>query len=117
MSNGGDLSRVVVESVAAVEGTDATALRPPLAAVVDPEALSRVCAGDESVAVRFEYRGHHVCVRGDGLVRVDDHAFERSEGGALRRVDARVGAGERSSPPPSSPSSSGSAPDDVSPNR
>ena len=88
MPYGGDLPRVVVEAVAAVEGTDATELRPPLAAVVDPEALARVCTRDESVTVRFVYREHEVSVDGDGLVHVDGRSFERSEGGALREVDA-----------------------------
>jgi hypothetical protein len=90
MPHGGDLPRVVVEAVAAVERADATKLRPPLAAVVDPEALARVCTGDESVTVRFDYRGHEVSVHGDGRVRVDGRSFERSEGGALRELDATL---------------------------
>jgi hypothetical protein len=90
MSYGGELPRVVVEAVATVEGTSATDLHPPLASVVDPEALSKLCEDGESVVVRFEYRGHEVTVHAGGLVRVDDRSFKRSEGGALREVDATV---------------------------
>lgn len=59
----------VVETVAAAEGTDPTAL-PPLYDTVDPESFSRSLNSD--VSVEFTYCGYRVVVRGEGGVEIAD---------------------------------------------
>lgn len=66
----------VAVEVAAREGVDPTELTPPLHDVVDPDALDALFAGpespDQAMVVEFDYRGHHIEVRGDGTVDVRD---------------------------------------------
>lgn len=67
-------STAVVEAMAAVRGVDPTEL-PPLFAVVDPQALDRLCArrvpdqeGDRTVV--FSYLDHEVTVKSLGTIRI-----------------------------------------------
>lgn len=63
------VAMAVVEAVAEAEGVDEAALTPPLASVVDPDALERfVRTADDGVAVEFEYVDWVVEVRGSGDV-------------------------------------------------
>lgn len=65
----------VVDVVAAVAGTDPTAL-PPLGEVVDPDALESLVtpagtpSGTDDVRVAFTFDGHDVTVFGHGVVAV-----------------------------------------------
>jgi hypothetical protein len=62
----------VARAVAAVDGVDPAALRPPLADVVDPTALELLFETDGAApTVEFEYRDHEVTVLAPGRVRVD----------------------------------------------
>lgn len=65
----------VIEAVAAREGVDEATL-PPLANVVDPEALNAVLdsiddAGRSHAHVQFEYCDHTVQVTGDQQITID----------------------------------------------
>jgi len=57
----------VARAVAEREGLEPAALRPPLAAVVDTDALNALAGS--GVTVEFSYRGHEVVVE-DGRVSV-----------------------------------------------
>ena len=71
-TDGQSLSRAVIDTVAAVEGTPPTEL-PPLYDVIDPEALDKVFAGKESLGkVVFNYNSYEVSVEADGYVAVKD---------------------------------------------
>jgi hypothetical protein len=64
-------------AVADHEGVDPTELTPPLAEVVDPDALDRLLGSAnprEDVTVEFTYRGHDVVVSADGEVTVQSLA-------------------------------------------
>jgi len=68
------LSTTVVLAVARARGMEATEL-PPLAEVIDPDALDALFAPDDRQAlldarVRFEFADRTVCVRRDGEVLV-----------------------------------------------
>lgn len=82
-----DLTTVVVETVAAAEGVDMTAIRsPPLFEVVDTSAIEAGFFGPETSGenrdsvgrVDFEYRGFRVTVRSDGWVLVAEPTERRS---------------------------------------
>lgn len=63
----------VVDAVAEATGRSPLDLRPPLSAVVDPDALDAVVSHvpGSDVEVTFEYCGHVVTVRGPEDVEVD----------------------------------------------
>ena len=65
-----DLTERIVGEIASREGTDPTALTPPLYSVIDPEALERLMrAPDWDGTVEFSYLGYRVTVsREDVLV-------------------------------------------------
>lgn len=70
----GSLATTLVSLVADVSGTDAVDL-PPLATVVDPDALSSLVDGPSSVkdlTVSFDYAGYHVVVRGNGRIHLTE---------------------------------------------
>jgi hypothetical protein len=78
-TTGPDLATVVIESVAAAEGVDATSITEPiLFDVVDITAVKDALFGVSLGAKRngsggsfdFEYRGFRITVRGDGWVQV-----------------------------------------------
>lgn len=67
----------IVEGVAEREGVDPLALTPPLADVIDPEAVASLVSersGEgtrDDVRLTFTYLGYEITVGGDG-VRVSD---------------------------------------------
>ena len=63
----------VIDALAAAERIDPTELDRPLYRTVDPEALDRLfeSAVDGTLNVSFDYEGHSVTVRDDGVVTVD----------------------------------------------
>lgn len=68
------LPESIVSLVAELEGVGVTDL-PPLASVVDPDALVALFDGPEGASpsvLEFDYAGYRVVVRGDG----DVHALE-----------------------------------------
>lgn len=66
---------VVIERVAAREGTDPTHLTPPLRDVVDPDALDALCAeSDTPGCVAFSYCGYTVTVGIDGAVSLEERS-------------------------------------------
>lgn len=76
-----DLTTVIIESVAAVEGVEMTAIKEPsLYDVVNTSAIGDSFFGpmvsgerrDSVGTVHFLYRGHRVTVRSDGWVQVAD---------------------------------------------
>ncbi|PSP96298.1 hypothetical protein BRC94_13070 [Halobacteriales archaeon QS_5_70_17] len=68
-------SVVVIERVAAREGTDPTRLTPPLHDVVDPDALDALCAeSDTSGCIAFSYCGYTVTVGIDGAVSIEERS-------------------------------------------
>lgn len=74
----------VVQGVAAHEGTDPTALEPPLHSVIDTDALDAlfrpVDDGDEPAAtITFSYRGKEVRVDSTGRVDVTAGDAGRNE--------------------------------------
>jgi len=71
------VSQSVVEAVADAEDVAPEDLAPPLYEVIDPDALGRLFTSTGSSSrssgrVDFTYIGHHVTVRGDGTVSVDE---------------------------------------------
>ncbi|WP_123620291.1 HalOD1 output domain-containing protein [Halorubrum sp. CSM-61] len=73
MNNLEDPIAQIVEAVAEAEGVKPVALDPPLAEIVDPDAVEALV--EDSTAsdldVRFEYRGHDILVADSGRVQVD----------------------------------------------
>ncbi|WP_323192549.1 HalOD1 output domain-containing protein [Halostella sp. PRR32] len=63
----------IVNAVAEEEGVEPVTLDPPLAEVVDPDAVERVVEDSTAsdLEVRFAYRGHDVVVDDSGRVQVD----------------------------------------------
>ncbi|GAA0203706.1 HalOD1 output domain-containing protein [Halobaculum roseum] len=61
----------VVTTIADRNGVHPDQLEPPLAAVVDPDALTTVLR-DTSGYVTFEYNGYIVTVGDDGTVTVEE---------------------------------------------
>ncbi|WP_226023813.1 HalOD1 output domain-containing protein [Halomicrobium salinisoli] len=63
----------ILEALADEAGVDPVELSPPLADVVDPDALDALLERadpDAEVAVRFEYQEYEVVARADGGVDV-----------------------------------------------
>lgn len=59
----------IVSAVARAEDVEPVAIRPPLAEVVDPDALERLVDGSSGlVRVTFDYCGWTVEIRADGSV-------------------------------------------------
>lgn len=70
----GSLATTLVSLVADVSGTDAVDL-PPLAAVVDPDALGALVDGPSALrdlTVSFDYAGFHVVVHGNGRIHLTE---------------------------------------------
>lgn len=70
----GSLATTLVSLVADVSGTDAVDL-PPLAAVIDPDALGDLVDGPPAVddlTVSFDYAGFRVLVRGNGRIHLTE---------------------------------------------
>lgn len=73
-----DLSTVIIETVAAAEGIEATTIRPPLFEAVNVPAIEalffgRTVQGSRRTgtgSVHFRYRGYRVTVASDGQVTV-----------------------------------------------
>ncbi|GAB3679226.1 hypothetical protein GCM10028857_00230 [Salinarchaeum chitinilyticum] len=63
----------IVDAVAEAEGVEPVTLDPPLAEVIDPDAVERLVADSTAseLEVRFAYRGHDVVVDDSGRVQVD----------------------------------------------
>ncbi|MEF8785032.1 MAG: HalOD1 output domain-containing protein [Haloarculaceae archaeon] len=65
----------LLAALAEAEGVDPAAMDPPLADVIDPEALAALLdhtpeTDDVPLEVRFTYRGHDVVVRRNGDIEV-----------------------------------------------
>ena len=63
----------IVDAVAEAEGVELATLDPPLAEVVDPDAVETLVEDSTAsdLEVRFEYRGHDILVDDSGRVQVD----------------------------------------------
>ena len=63
----------IVDAVAEVEGVEPITLDPPLAEVVDPDAVEALVEDSTAsdLEVRFVYRGHDVVVDASGHVQID----------------------------------------------
>jgi hypothetical protein len=63
----------IVDAVAEAEGVEPVTLDPPLAEVVDPDALETLVEDSTAsdLEVRFAYRGHDIVVDNSGRVQVD----------------------------------------------
>ncbi|MFD1562340.1 HalOD1 output domain-containing protein [Haloarchaeobius amylolyticus] len=66
----------VIETVAEADDVDPVSMAPPLADVVDPDALNDLVdhgsdGSDRTLEVRFHYRGHEVVVTDDGDVSLE----------------------------------------------
>ncbi|WP_459191034.1 HalOD1 output domain-containing protein [Halosimplex sp. J119] len=63
----------IVDAVAEAEGVETATLDPPLAEVVDPDAVERLVEDSTTsdLEVRFAYRGHDTDVDDSGRVQVD----------------------------------------------
>ena len=63
----------IVDVVAEAEGVEPVTLDPPLAEVVDPDALETLVEDSTAsdLEVRFAYRGHDIVVDNSGRVQVD----------------------------------------------
>jgi hypothetical protein len=62
----------IVDAVAEADGVDPVTLDPPLAEVVDPDALETLIENSTGadLEICFTYRGHNVII-GNGRVQVD----------------------------------------------
>lgn len=73
-----DVSEAVIRSIADAEGISPLDVQPPLATVIDPDALDQVVASmtrwsDEPAGVvEFTYHGYIVSVTADGVVSVSE---------------------------------------------
>ncbi|MFC7139875.1 HalOD1 output domain-containing protein [Halosimplex aquaticum] len=63
----------IVDAVAEAEDVEPVTLDPPLAEVVDPDAVERLVEDSTAsdLEVRFAYRGHDVVVDDSGRIQVD----------------------------------------------
>ncbi|WP_167837511.1 HalOD1 output domain-containing protein [Halosimplex halophilum] len=63
----------VVDAVAEAEGVEPATLDPPLAEIVDPDALETLIEDSTAsdLEVRSAYRGHDIVVDDSGRVQVD----------------------------------------------
>lgn len=71
-----DFGELVASAVAERDGIDPIELKPPLAEVIDPDALDRLLGtgsaeAQQDVEVRFAYRSHDVIVDSDGEVEIE----------------------------------------------
>ncbi|HMB49198.1 HalOD1 output domain-containing protein [Natronoarchaeum rubrum] len=62
----------IIDAVAEAEGVEPAALDPPLAQVLDPDALETLVEDTTAseLEIRFTYRDHEVVVDGSGRVRI-----------------------------------------------
>lgn len=67
------LSIAVLETIAAREGVDPTAVRDPLYGVVDPEALDSLFQNGHGRVV-FAYHGYEVTVSSEGCITLQRSA-------------------------------------------
>lgn len=70
-SNSQTATERVVQSVATYTDTDPLDL-PPLYHAIDPDALEASIESRSDVEIQFQYAGHSVAVRSDGIVEVSD---------------------------------------------
>ncbi len=63
----------IVDAVAEAEGVEPVTLEPPLAGVVDPDAVETLIEDPTAsdLEIQFAYRGHDVVVDESGRVQVD----------------------------------------------
>ncbi|WP_394351142.1 HalOD1 output domain-containing protein [Halorubrum sp. CBA1125] len=63
----------IVDAIAEAEGVEPITLDPPLAEVVDPDAVEALVEDSTSsdLEVRFAYRGHDIVVDDSSRVQVD----------------------------------------------
>ncbi|WP_324760883.1 HalOD1 output domain-containing protein [Haloarcula sp. GH36] len=63
----------IVDAVAEAEGVEPVALDPPLAKIVDPDALETLIedSATSNLEIQFAYRGHDIVVDDSGRVQVD----------------------------------------------
>jgi hypothetical protein len=63
----------IVDAVAEAEGVEPVALDPPLAEIVDPDALETLIedSATSNLEIQFAYRGHDIVVDDSGRVQVD----------------------------------------------
>ena len=66
----------VIETVADADDVDPVSMTPPVADVIDPDALNELidhgsADADRTFEVRFSYRGHEVVVTADGDVELE----------------------------------------------
>jgi len=63
----------IVDAVAEAEGVEPVTLDPPLADIVDPDAVETLVENSTAsdLEVRFTYRGHDVVVDENSRVQVD----------------------------------------------
>ncbi|KAA9396533.1 hypothetical protein Har1130_17925 [Haloarcula sp. CBA1130] len=63
----------IVEAVTESEDVEPVTLEPPLAEVVDPDAVETLVEDSTAsdLEIRFEYHGHDILVDGSGRVQVD----------------------------------------------
>lgn len=63
----------IVDAVAEADGVETRLLDPPLAEVVDPDALGALVkeSTGSTLEIRFTYRGHEIVVDEDGRVQID----------------------------------------------
>lgn len=61
----------VLQRVATERGVDPIEL-PPLAGVVDPDALDRLLRSSEAASITFSYCGYDVTVTSDGRVSIGE---------------------------------------------
>ncbi|MFC7324749.1 HalOD1 output domain-containing protein [Halorubrum rutilum] len=61
----------IIDAVAETEGVEPVTLDPPLAEVIDPDAVERLVENSTAsdLEIRFAYRGHDVVVDDSGRVR------------------------------------------------
>lgn len=69
---GRDALREIIAAVASKEGVEPLELTPPLAEVVDPDAIDTLLEGDSSVRITFEYHGCRIDVRSREDITVSD---------------------------------------------
>lgn len=78
VSDDSSASTAVVSAIADAEGISPLDVRPPLASVIDSDALDRLVASmtgwtdEPSGVVEFMYNGYVVSVTGNGVVSVNE---------------------------------------------
>lgn len=66
----------VIRTIAAANDVDPVSISPPIADVIDPDALNKLVKhgsynSDVTLEVEFTYQGHDVVVTSDGEVELD----------------------------------------------